>query len=178
MKQVHNTTRAKRRYKEKLVEAFGGACVRCGYDKYSGAMDFHHTDPSLKEHRPGMIIHQWGTDRAMKQLLKEKCILVCKNCHAEIHDLMYDYEVVELDYKIPEKRTCKICDGGYWTIRDEQKFCSVECNSISQRKVERPPYDELKELVDKFNYTRVGRMFGVSDNAIRKWLKKYESEMK
>lgn len=32
----------RRATKAKLVEGFGGKCNRCGYDKYAGAMDFHH----------------------------------------------------------------------------------------------------------------------------------------
>ena len=44
----------------------------------------------------------------------------------------------------------------------------------SKRKVERPPYEQLKAEVQASSYVQVGKKYGVSDNAIRKWLKMYE----
>lgn len=46
--------------------------------------------------------------------------------------------------------------------------------AIKQRKVERPSYDELKHEVNKHGFSATGRKYGVSDNAIRKWIKFYE----
>ncbi len=43
--------------------------------------------------------------------------------------------------------------------------------SIKQRKVIRPPYQELINLVGTNGYSKTGKMFGVSDNTIRKWIK-------
>lgn len=54
------------------------------------------------------------------------------------------------------------------------KFCSPECSQKSQRKVERPSKEALKLLIDKHPMTHIGKMFGVSDNTIRKWCKNYE----
>lgn len=39
------------------------------------------------------------------------------------------------------------------------------------RKVERPTKEKLEELITKYPMTKIGKMYGVSDNAIRKWLK-------
>ena len=44
----------------------------------------------------------------------------------------------------------------------------------SKRKVERPEYKELVEMVCEFGYKATGRRYGVSDNAVRKWIKYYE----
>lgn len=64
------------------IEYKGGKCVNCGYDKCPAAMDFHHNDPAEKD-------HQWRTLRTMSldKIKKEldKCTLLCKNCHAEVH---------------------------------------------------------------------------------------------
>jgi integrase len=43
------------------------------------------------------------------------------------------------------------------------------------RKVQRPSYDVLKRDVDQLGYSATGRKYGVSDNAIRKWLKAYDA---
>ena len=44
------------------------------------------------------------------------------------------------------------------------------------RKVERPPQQKLLREVRELGNRAVGRMYGVSDNAIRKWLREYERE--
>jgi hypothetical protein len=51
------------------------------------------------------------------------------------------------------------------------KHCSKKCADLSRRKVIRPTKEKLKELLKTQSYLAVGRLFGVSDNAIRKWLK-------
>lgn len=59
----------------------GGKCERCGYDKYLGALEFHHTDPSEKDFTIG------NRDFRLKDCIEEskKCVLLCANCHREIH---------------------------------------------------------------------------------------------
>ena len=44
------------------------------------------------------------------------------------------------------------------------------------RRVERPPYDALVAEIAATSYSAVGRRYGVSDNAIRKWVRQYEKE--
>lgn len=72
----------RKRTKDKLIEYKGGKCVICGYNKCSRSMDFHHLDPNEKNF--GIS----GSTKSISKLKKEvdKCILVCKNCHGEIHD--------------------------------------------------------------------------------------------
>jgi len=69
------------RKKAKLIAYFGGKCIKCGYDKYQGALCFHHRDPATKEFSFG------GSQRNFEKLLVEakKCDLLCQNCHYETH---------------------------------------------------------------------------------------------
>ena len=46
-----------------------------------------------------------------------------------------------------------------------------------QRKVDRPPYKVLKDEVEKLGYSGTGKKYGVSDNAVRKWLIFYENQL-
>ena len=39
--------------------------------------------------------------------------------------------------------------------------------------VSRPSREELKNMIRTSNFTQIGRDFGVSDNAIRKWCDSY-----
>ena len=70
------------RLKEKLVEYKGGKCEICGYDKCIEALEFHHLNPEEKD----FSISSYST-LSFENLKKEvdKCILVCANCHREIH---------------------------------------------------------------------------------------------
>ena len=69
--------------KKKAIKHLGGKCQRCGYDKCARALQFHHIDPNEKDFQiSGSNNKSW--EKIEKEL--EKCILVCSNCHAEIHD--------------------------------------------------------------------------------------------
>ncbi len=45
------------------------------------------------------------------------------------------------------------------------------------RRVDRPSYKQLMQEIAETNYSAVGRKYGVSDNAIRKWVKTYEATL-
>jgi len=73
-----------KRRKEILVEYKGGKCEICGYNKCLAALDFHHKNPKEKEFN----ISKKGTngiENSKKEV--DKCLLVCSNCHREIHFL-------------------------------------------------------------------------------------------
>lgn len=76
---------AKRRRKLKVmaVEHKGGKCMICGYSKYIGALEFHHIDPKYKD----FSLSVRGLTRSWERIKEEveKCLLVCSNCHKEIH---------------------------------------------------------------------------------------------
>jgi len=73
----------RRRTKEKAVEYKGGKCVICEYNKCISALEFHHLDPSKKDFTLSKnMCTAW--DKIKDEL--DKCILVCANCHREIHD--------------------------------------------------------------------------------------------
>ena len=68
----------------KIIERYGDSCKICGYNKCFDALDFHHLDKNSKEHSPAIMIHSsYDLNEIFKEL--DKCILVCSNCHREIH---------------------------------------------------------------------------------------------
>lgn len=81
--QVANIDVQRRAMKQRAIEYKGGSCKICGYDKCNRALSFHHIDPTQKEFSVGWIrTNGWET---IKTEL-DKCILLCTNCHAEVHD--------------------------------------------------------------------------------------------
>jgi transposase len=75
-------SRRRRRVKLALISEAGGACQLCGYDRYQGALEFHHRDPSQKS----FGFSAGGVTRTIDMLRNEakKCVLLCSNCHAEV----------------------------------------------------------------------------------------------
>ena len=59
-------------------------CEICGYDKCAGSLDFHHKNPEEKKFHIGRGIGlRYNKERILEEI--KKCIIVCSNCHREIH---------------------------------------------------------------------------------------------
>lgn len=90
----HRSSRNKKINMALIKRASGGKCCKCGYDKCLEALDFHHTDPTVKIDDVSTMLAERGKMAASEEA--KKCILVCRNCHTEIH--------VELGWKIAHSR--------------------------------------------------------------------------
>lgn len=79
-----NVSNRRDKIKTLAIEYKGGKCFRCGYNKCERALAFHHLDPSKKD----FGLSKNGLTRSWEKTKEEldKCVLVCHNCHAEIHD--------------------------------------------------------------------------------------------
>lgn len=80
---VKSVVNWRKRTKEKLIEYKGGKCEKCGYNKCSDALEFHHNNPNEKD----FGISTRGDIKSFEALKKEvdKCTLLCSNCHRELH---------------------------------------------------------------------------------------------
>jgi hypothetical protein len=69
--------------KQRAIDYKGGKCIICNYNKYNGALEFHHLDPDIKDFN----ISKNGATRCWKKMVIEldKCVLLCSNCHKEVH---------------------------------------------------------------------------------------------
>jgi hypothetical protein len=82
----------------------------------------------------------------------ENLRVVCPNCNATLD--------THCGKNVVGKKTIRILNF------DERQKKSL-------RKVERPSYEILLSEINKFGYCATGRKYGVSDNAIRKWVTNY-----
>ncbi len=85
-------TKRRRKLKVMLVEYKGGKCKICGYKKSPWALDLHHVDSKSKSF--GLSVR--GLTRSWESLKKEadKCVLICANCHREVHACITQLSVV------------------------------------------------------------------------------------
>lgn len=58
-------------------------CSSCGYNKCGAALDWHHLAPETKDSKDALQVRQYFSDRGVAE--REKCILLCSNCHRELH---------------------------------------------------------------------------------------------
>jgi len=70
--------------KERVKELKINGCSICGYDKCLSALEFHHVNPDEKT----FLLNETHMTKGYKTILSEleKCILLCSNCHKEIHE--------------------------------------------------------------------------------------------
>lgn len=72
------------RRKQVLLARFGNRCCRCGYDRNSAALTWHHVDPRLKCFDLDLRSLSNRSNAAIEHEIA-KCVLLCANCHAEEH---------------------------------------------------------------------------------------------
>jgi len=109
----------------------------------------------------------------------ENLRVVCPNCAATL-----DTHCGKMLRRRRTERLCASCGALFYPTKAERQFCSHACWVESRRglalpglrRVERPPHDALLREIAAVGYVKVGRRYGVSDNAIRKWLRQYDRE--
>jgi hypothetical protein len=101
--------------------------------------------------------------------------IVCPNCAATLETHCGRNNRVER-----EPRRCLLCSAEFVPKYPTHRYCSHECGARSPkpklRRVARPSYQQLLSDVQTMSFVAVGRKYGVSDNAVRKWLRYYARE--
>jgi transposase-like protein len=107
----------------------------------------------------------------------ENLRILCPNCAATLD--------THCGRNVNRARPCALCGAIFIPSYGQQRYCSNRCGSRSEasraaqrglRRVARPPYEELLSEIAATGYVAVGCKYGVSDNAIRKWVRQYERD--
>jgi hypothetical protein len=107
--------------------------------------------------------------------------IVCPNCAATL-----DTHCARKRRVARADQECVRCGSLFRPRHRRQRYCSRACGMRwdrsglarpGARRVDRPPYSQLIREVQAIGYLATGRRYGVSDNAIRKWIKQYEKEL-
>jgi hypothetical protein len=108
--------------------------------------------------------------------------IVCPNCAATLDTHC------GRNAELRHDRACAACGELFSPRYVQQRHCSLKCGQRHDRayqrgprphtrKVERPSYEQLQTDLSATGYVAVGRKYGVSDNAVRKWLRWYERDL-
>lgn len=162
--------------KERVVKSMGGKCRCCGYDKCLASLDLHHINPSEKELSLGGIR---ANPKSWKKIVSElrKCILVCSNCHGEIHygarklpENFPTFDESYAEYKIAKTTSCPICGK---EKESRNRTCSYSCSAKLSRSIDWSKYDLKKLFIDdKLTLNEISCIVGCSCLSVSKRLKK------
>jgi hypothetical protein len=108
-----------------------------------------------------------------KEIIKKQCV----DCSAKIvpgaiRCLPCSNKIIE-KANAKFKKQCIDCKKDIW---NDATRC-VECYRVNSRKVTRPTHEQLLTDKQSMSMVEIGKKYGVSDNAIRKWIKSYEKLM-
>ena len=136
------------------------------------------SDHGVKQYRRGFYSKDVILEFYRKE--SEKCILVCSNCHKEIHHPSMDVDIVD-NLQIDKRKlfesnrkqsTCRICGKTFDAVKGKI-YCSKECrykdrgyNTIPTREEVVEKYNELK------SQRKVAEYFGLTKKIIMNILKK------
>lgn len=74
------------KFQERIYKIVGGKdkikCANCGYDRSIAGIDFHHIDPSTKDHLVSGMKNY--SEKKLREEI-EKCMMLCCICHREHH---------------------------------------------------------------------------------------------
>jgi hypothetical protein len=174
---VPNSTYSRSNLKERLFKEGlkSRRCEMCGQgERWNG-----HRMSLVLDHINGV-----GNDNRIENLR-----IVCPNCAATLD--------THCGRNLPRIRICAGCGESFRPTHLRHRYCSLTCfngfrtggrgnpSPVSNlgiarpatRRVERPPYEQLLKEIEETSYVAVGGKYGVSDNAIRKWVRFYENEI-
>ena len=95
---------------------------------------------------------------------------LCDECYNKLVENKLDLSNAPKEIRVRSYSTCVDCGK---RIDSHSTRCD-ECSNKLKRKVERPSKEELSQLITESNFTAIGRTYGVSDNAVRKWCRYYD----
>lgn len=163
----------------------GGKCEICGYNKNISALEFHHINPDEKE----LALDARSFSNNKYELLNkevEKCMLLCSNCHREMHNptlmlenipnIINDKKEEQINYrrifgqKEQKRAFCANC-GKEFKYMKGKIFCCEQC------KYEYKKYPSIEEIQKQYellhNWTEVAKYFNLTRKVIQNIRKRF-----
>ena len=177
---------------------FENKCFLCSYSYSPRVYDFHHINKNNKNKNVSYYIANWSIKNIIEEIVK--CCMLCANCHRGVENNIDLQNQIKSNFSpkttdevsftiysefaskgyiydntqralIRDPRFIKTCQDCNKEIDSKAKRCSA-CYRKTTEKIEWPSLEALHEELKLKSYSQLGRELGVSDNAIRKHLKK------
>ena len=145
------------------------------YEKNGKLKEYYQNRHDLIE-KSGWKLHEihFSICYNKKEVLKIIDNIIKNN--SDIYSFDYDsYLVNKINKrKLKNKKEIYICEKCGKEKKCKKSNQCLVCNGITQRKAKRPEFKILLSEISELGYSAVGRKYGVSDNAIRKWTRNIE----
>ena len=165
--------RWRKNLKANMVASMGGKCQICGYDKCHEALELHHINPKEKEISFGQIrANPVSQEKVIVEL--QKCILLCSNCHKEVHagivSLPDDYEKFNRDLFVTR--------ADEFQRKKKERKEEAKIRKIHRRKIMLTNEEVYEKLYKEFggNKSAMARHYGVAETTIRKRIRNFDNE--
>lgn len=114
--------------KKRMIAALGNNCCICGYNNCRDSLTFHHLNPKEKRYTISQLLSKIRPWEEIAEEL-EKCVLVCTNCHAEIHAGVTKVPKYAKRFKLKHGRKHYVNDKKYgsdrYPIYRARSYCSL-----------------------------------------------------
>ena len=118
---------------------------------------------------PEEVVHHLDGDRSNNR--KENLLVLTRSQHTKLHEWLRSLSSIPASIRNVSNTYCGTC--GITLQYRNDKYCSSLCRPMASRKVIRPTREVLVLEIDTLSWSAIGRKYGVSDNAVRKWAKAY-----
>ena len=120
---------------------------------------------------PNEIVHHLDGDRSNNRI--GNLLVLDNGQHLKLHKwLRSDAPRSDNHREIGHNLSC--CKRCGKTLQNKQiKYCSTECYNYSIRRTGKPSKEQLLKDINDMSWVAVGRKYGVTDNAVRKWARRY-----
>lgn len=188
-------------FKDKLIKIRGHKCERCNLEKWLDlpiSLELHHIDGdksnntkenlellcpnchsytdnygSKNKKHPNIpdidFIQALQNSTTIREALLSLGLSDAGANYTKARALIKEHNIQLLPNTSIKESFCNKCG----TVVYPGSTLCISCSNKQQRLVERPDKETLYQLLKVNSFCAVGRMYGVSDNAIRKWCKVY-----
>ena len=188
------------KFADQLIKIKGHKCECCGNEQWLNTpikLEVHHkngnkcdcTEDNLQLLCPNCHAYtdNFGTKNLSQNYISDDIILAAIPKHKNIREVLLslglsdagaNYSRVReilfnnpaVSFKQDQINTCPICGQ---VISNKAKYC-ITCSNQNRRVVDRPDREELKKLIRTKSFVSIAAIYGVSDNAVRKWCDGYD----
>lgn len=157
-------------------------CENCGISEWDGKplrLQIHHINGEHNDNRLENLqllcpnCHTQTDTYARNNVIKKKGFKIINRVNEIMNNTESSFkpkDVKEINVRIKEKRHCEIC--GKEIVGDGKKYCSHECAKKANRKFEVTPEQLIEDFREIKSFRGVGKKYGVTDNAIKRRVKK------
>lgn len=165
--------------KLELIEYKGGECEKCHYKHNLSVLEFHHINPNEKEFQlDSRHLSNTNVERLKNEV--DKCILLCSNCHREIHHPEYNEDNIHSLLEryntssistLKRKRSqsiCPVCGESFDSVKGK-KFCSPKCREKYEGRDKYPSKTEVISKYDELHsWEKVAKFYNLTRRIIQR----------